>query len=258
MREMPMRLAITVASKSTVFGLFAFLAAQAFAAEGDRWVVDRKDVNIRSGPSTSTDVLMTVNPGERIVEIATKGDWYFAELPDRGARGWIYGPLLVKPSAAATARADAPVAAAAPNPVPAAAPAEPEIETAPVAAQQAPSATLPAETDISEAATGATTQEAVTVSLDQEPAAVKSFRETVSDLNSRAVSVAGINLFDDVRSTGGGGVQVLATETWASVPEAGQTSYMNALFDRWNAVASGLGPLSLQIIDPSGAIMMER
>lgn len=80
----------------------------------------------------------------------------------------------------------------------------------------------------------------------------------MAELNDRAVSVAGINLFDDVRSIGGGGVQVLATETWASVPEAGQNSYMNALFDRWQSMANGLGPLSLQIVDPSGQVMMER
>jgi hypothetical protein len=97
-----------------------------------------------------------------------------------------------------------------------------------------------------------------TVSPDREPAAVKSFRDTVAELNERAVSVAGINLFSDVRSSGGGGVQVLATDTWSSVPEAGQSSYMNALFERWQSVANGLGPLSLQIVDPSGKVMMER
>ena len=72
------------------------------------------------------------------------------------------------------------------------------------------------------------------------------------------MSVAGIDLFNDVLSTGGGGVQVLATETWTSVPEAGQVSYMNALFERWQSVANGLGALSLQIVDPTGQVMMER
>jgi hypothetical protein len=80
----------------------------------------------------------------------------------------------------------------------------------------------------------------------------------VIELNKRAVSVAGIHLFTDVRSSGGGGVQVLATDTWTSVPEAGQTSYMNALFERWQSMASGLGPLSLQILDPDGNVVMQR
>ncbi|NJO37571.1 MAG: hypothetical protein HC871_08070, partial [Rhizobiales bacterium] len=93
---------------------------------------------------------------------------------------------------------------------------------------------------------------------DGEPAAVSTFRATVAELNDRAVSVAGIHLFKDVRSIGGGGIQVLAAETWATVPEAGQASYMNALFDRWQSMAAGLGPLSLQIVDPSGQVMMER
>ncbi|MGI9416539.1 MAG: SH3 domain-containing protein [Geminicoccaceae bacterium] len=240
-----MRLAFAAAPLIAFFGVATLPASPVAAAEGDRWAIDRQNVNVRAGPSTSTDVLMTINPGESIVEIASKGEWFFVAFPDRAARGWIFGPLLVKPAVAAATRA--------------AAPAAPEKPAQPEATSQSPtpeptSVTTPAQPKDAEETQ---TQAAVVPAVD-EPAAVKSFRDTVSELNDRAVSVAGINLFSDVRSTGGGGVQVLATETWANVPEAGQSSYMNALFDRWQSVANGLGPLSLQIVDPTGQVMMER
>ncbi len=266
-----MRTAVAAASitpllGAAVLGVLISSIPPATAAEGDLWAIDRQNVNVRSGPSTSTDVLMTINPGARIVEIAAKGEWFFVEFPDQGRRGWVYGPLLVKPGAAAAA----PAPAETPKPAPAevvagddardadleAAATPPAETTAAIVVPSEQTAVTPADATTS-AAAGTTTTTAALAS-DQEPAAVKSFRDTVSELNSRAVSVAGISLFDDVRSTGGGAVQVLATETWANVPEAGQTSYMNALFDRWQSVANGLGPLSLQIVDPSGKIMMER
>lgn len=258
-----MRPAIAAASLIILSGFAERAVGPALAAEGDIWVVEGQNVNVRSGPSTNTDVLMTINPGEPIVEVASKGDWYFVEFPDRNQQGWVYGPLLIKPSAASEA------AAAAPTEAPALVPVEAEEKPADVAASEP----APAEADTDEPASAAEAAPApaietddkpepavqtAAVSVDEEPAAVKSFRETVAELNDRAVSVAGINLFSDVRSTGGGGVQVLATETWASVPEAGQSSYMNALFDRWQSMANGLGPLSLQIVDPDGQVMMER
>jgi SH3-like domain-containing protein len=233
------------------------------AAEGDRWTVDRQNVNVRSGPSTSTEVLMTINPGERIVEIIEKGDWYFVEFPDQGARGWVYGPLLTKPSAASAAKAPEPSNTTVETKAEASAQEKVTVAPSPQPADQqvaapAQAQAQPVKAEATTVANGAPSEAAPAVTSNQEPAAVKSFRDTVSELNSRAVSVAGINLFRDVRSIGGGGVQVLATDTWASVPEAGQTSYMNALFDRWQSVANGLGPLSLQIVDPGGIVMMER
>ncbi len=256
-----MRPAIAAASLIVLSGIAEQAVGPALAAEGDLWAVEGQNVNVRSGPSTNTDVLMTINAGERIVEIASKGDWFFVEFPERNQQGWVYAPLLIKPGAVSEA------AEAAPSAAPALVPVEAEAAPADVAASE------PAreETSAAEPASAAEaapairvddkpepTAETAAVSVDEEPAAVKSFRETVAELNDRAVSVAGINLFSDVRSTGGGGVQVLATETWASVPEAGQSSYMNALFDRWQSMANGLGPLSLQIVDPNGQVMMER
>ena len=258
-----MRLAIAAASLSVLLAGIAGSVLPAAAAEGDRWTIDRQNVNVRSGPSTSTEILMTINPGERIVEIIEKGDWYFVEFPDHGARGWVYGPLLTKPSATSAAKAPEPSNANAETK--AEPPAQEKVTTAPPTsstdqpvATQGQAQAQPVKAEATSVANGLPSTAAPAVTSIQEPAAVKSFRDTVSELNSRAVSVAGINLFKDVRSTGGGGVQVLATDTWSSVPEAGQTSYMNALFDRWQSVANGLGPLSLQIVDPGGIVMMER
>ncbi|MEM9625291.1 MAG: SH3 domain-containing protein [Pseudomonadota bacterium] len=257
-----MRLAIVAAPLTALVGFTVWPLGLASADEGDVWAVDRQNVNIRSGPSTNTDIIMTINPGEEIVEIAAKGDWLFVEFPNRNKRGWIFSPLLTEPGSvkvnAAPAPAPAPKAPEAPAVSTAAVSPAAENSGGPALAKAA-TRSAAIGTDGAQAAVQpeATTQ-AAAVPLNDEPAAVKSFRETVSDLNDRAVSVAGIELFNDVRSTGGGGVQVLATETWARVPEAGQSSYMNALFERWQSVANGLGPLSLQIVDPNGQVMMER
>jgi SH3-like domain-containing protein len=252
---MPMKLAVVAASLAALSGVAAWSVELAGAAEGDRLSVSRANVNVRAGPSTNAEILLTIDAGEAIVEIAEKGEWFFVEFPNLNKKGWIYGPLLDAPGTVAAASRTEPAA-------PAAAP-KPEAEPPVIAAPAAPSppeptvAAAPApEPAPAPAATAA--DPAQQAAAGQEPAAVKSFRETVVELNERAVSVAGINLFTDVRSTGGGGIQVLATETWTTVPEAGQSSYMNALFERWQSMASGLGPLTLQILDPTGNVVMQR
>ncbi|MEM7044439.1 MAG: SH3 domain-containing protein, partial [Pseudomonadota bacterium] len=59
--------------------------------------------------------------------------------------------------------------------------------------------------------------------------AMEHFRDSVSYLNSRAWSVAGIKLFSEIEPIGGGVVQVKTTEDWFEVPKIGQTSYLNTL-----------------------------
>jgi uncharacterized protein YraI len=256
--EMPMKLAVVAASLTVFLGTACWLIDHAEAAEGDRLSVSKQNVNVRSGPSTNAEILLTINAGEAIVEIATKGDWVFVDFTNLGKRGWIYGPLLDPPGTVPATPATAPTTTTA------AAPAQPQ--AAPSSSQSAaaiPAASTDAGVSNDAAAAPATgstetSPQLTEVSRGEEPAAVKSFRETVTELNDRAVSVAGINLFTDVRSTGGGGVQVLATDTWTSVPEAGQSSYMNALFERWQSMATGLGPLTLQILDPAGNVVMQR
>ena len=39
------------------------------------------------------------------------------------------------------------------------------------------------------------------------------------------------------------------------VPEGGQQSYMNTLFDRWQAAAGTAGRLRLQVVDETGQVL---
>ncbi len=258
---MPVKLTIAAASLTAFLSVAFWPIDGVEAAEGDPLSVSKQNVNVRAGPSTNAEILLTINAGEPMIEVATKGEWFFVEFTNLGKTGWIYGPLLDPPgtvSATPAPAATAPVSTAAVQPE--AAPSQEQSDTTISAAptngiESTDAAAKP--DDGSEPTTEAPTQ-LTEVSRGEEPAAVKSFRETVTELNERAVSVAGINLFTDVRSTGGGGVQVLATDTWGSVPKAGQSSYMNALFERWQSMATGLGPLTLQILDPAGNVVMQR
>jgi len=265
-----MNLAVVAASLTVLLSMAPWVSNAARAAEGDRLSISRQNVNIRTGPSTNAEVLLTINAGEEMIEIAEKGEWFFVDFPRHNKQGWIFGPLLDAPGTvpatpAAPAAVETPVTAAVEQPTPAAVPiaATPEpVETSPQIAEvtsSQPAALEPVTpAAVEQPASVEAPKQLTEVAPGEEPAAVQSFRETVVELNERAVSVAGINLFTDVRSTGGGGVQVLATETWTSVPEAGQSSYMNALFERWQSMANGLGPLTLQILDPAGSVVMQR
>lgn len=84
------------------------------------------------------------------------------------------------------------------------------------------------------------------------------FRESVTYLNSRAQQVAGVDLFTSVQPVGAGVVQVSITDDWATVPPAGQRSYLNTLVDRWAAAQASAGPVSVQIIDSAGTVIMEK
>ena len=88
-----MKLAIAAVPLTVLFGIAIGSVGPVRAAEGDLWAIDRQNVNVRAGPSTSTEILMTINPGERIVEIAAKGEWFFVEFPNYNKRGWVFGPF---------------------------------------------------------------------------------------------------------------------------------------------------------------------
>ena len=53
-------------------------------------------------------------------------------------------------------------------------------------------------------------------------------------------------------------MQVVTTEAWATMSHPGQQNYLNALFARWRAAAGADQALRLEIIDPTGALMMEK
>jgi hypothetical protein len=67
-----------------------------------------------------------------------------------------------------------------------------------------------------------------------------------------------VALFAGAEPADGGAVQVMVTEAWDLIPEAGQESYTNALFDHWRAVAVGGEQPRLQVVDPSGTVVSEK
>lgn len=56
-------------------------------------IVRVKDCNVRSGPSTSSDILFSVGRGIPFKVLQKKGDWFQVQHAD-GDKGWIYKPLL--------------------------------------------------------------------------------------------------------------------------------------------------------------------
>jgi Bacterial SH3 domain len=88
--------------------------------------------------------------------------------------------------------------------------------------------------------------------------ALARFRSNLTELNTRALAAAGVELFTGAEPAAGGTVQVMVTETWDLIPEAGQESYTNALFDQWRAVAVGGEELRLQVVDSSGTVVSEK
>ncbi|MGH1481334.1 MAG: SH3 domain-containing protein [Geminicoccales bacterium] len=89
MKSAPWNMLLTL-----LLGLSAGTAGDAKAAAGDQHSISRSNVNVRIGPSLNNPILMTINPGEAMVEVARQADWYLLEFPNRNREGWVYGPLL--------------------------------------------------------------------------------------------------------------------------------------------------------------------
>lgn len=88
--------------------------------------------------------------------------------------------------------------------------------------------------------------------------AMEHFRDSVSYLNSRAWSVAGIKLFSEIEPIGGGVVQVKTTDDWFEVPTIGQTSYLNTLVDRWSSAKADGAPAGVMLVDQKGDLLMHQ
>jgi hypothetical protein len=214
--------------------LAVLMASAAFAAEGDALLVTGSNVNVRAGPSTEAGILAGVHVDEPAIERRRQGEWVEVELPNRDVLGWIHDSLLDQAASLAAPQrqggqrrpgdAGGEVAALDPGAVGA-----------------GDAATIPA----------ATTDESDASPLGR-------FRREVAYFNDRAVAAAGIDLFTGVAPLGDGGVQVVTTDAWAIMSEPGQQSYLNALFERWQAAAGAGQALRLQIVDASGALMMEK
>jgi hypothetical protein len=238
-------------------------AGPALADPGDTLMVTGDGVNVRVSPSTSARVKMRVFQAQQVMELQRQGDWVRAEISGTdGQDGWIHSSLLAPPGAAAEAaptpsgeggvvaapaalaRTDEPLPTSTDGPpaAVAAAPAAPDAESrVPDAATAAPSAIEPA----------------AAPSGDGDAADLARFRQSVDYLNSRAISVAGVDLFTTVERAGEGVVQLAATEAWSTIAPAGQQIYANTLLDRWAAARGHGRPILVRIVDPAGRVLLE-
>jgi hypothetical protein len=229
---------------SLASGLLVLCGGIVHAAEGDGLVVTGDSVNVRARPQSGAPVLLQVDRTEPALEVAREGDWVQVRLPEHDAEGWIHGSLLAaaggQAQAAATATATPPPASEPAGKPPASEPPPP----AEGVADTAGAATRGADPRL--AAVGSPTDQAL-----------ERFRATIENLNTRALAVAGVELFSDVRMAGDGVTQVVATAAWRMVPEAGRQSYMNTMLERWRTTVGS--PLArLQVVDESGQVMSER
>jgi hypothetical protein len=224
-----------------VASCIALLVKSVLAAPGDGLVVTGELVNVRAGPSMEYRVSLQVQRNQRALELAREGEWVQVKLAGRGEEGWIHQSLLEVISRAQPAAAPATREASAARPEAAGSTGEP----APPSAQESGLPALPS-IDVARR------------EVSSESEALARFRANVDDLNARAQALAGVELFTGAEPAGSGTVQVLVTEAWHLVPEAGQESYTNALFDHWRAVAGGPEPLRLQVVDPSGTVITEK
>jgi len=254
------------------------LGGSAWAASGDPLIVTADGVNVRFGPGLNERVQLQVYEGQAATELERVGEWVRVEIAGTGRAGWIHQSLLAPLPVGQAARAEAEPTAEAPAVPPDAPLTAPEVsrpaplpeaapprEAPPEAAQAARSE--PLVPPVAAPAPEPRPDRAALEPLQVEPAAaplagdlagLAQFRESVTYLNSRAVAVGGVDLFTGVEPLGGGTVQVATTDAWTTVPPAGQESYVNTLVDRWAAARGGEGAARVQIVDPSGSVVMER
>lgn len=219
------------ASSAASFALMLLLGGSALAATGDALIVTGDGVNVRAGPSGDAAIRMRVHRDQQVIELQREGSWVRAEIAGTdGQEGWIHSSLLAEPGDEAD-RAES----AAPGVPPGAR----------AAAEASPQEALPL---MVEPAAGP----------DRGLGELARFRETVSYLNERAAALAGADLFAEVKPGPEGAMRVVATEAWSGLPPAGRQSYANTLLDRWAATKVSAGPAILQIVDPSGEVVMEK
>ena len=224
---------------------------------------------MRIGPSTNARVKMRVDQDQQVMELQRQGDWVRAEIAGCGGQdGWIHGSLLAPARGAAPSLAAAPAAPrrrirARSQHRPSCRLRRLRATSSPLTARcgrrlrrrprkREPGVPTPRQSG------PAAIEPAAAPSGDGDPADLARFRQSVDYLNSRAVSVAGVDLFTTVETVGDGVVQVAATEAWSTIPPAGQQSYANTLLDRWAAARGHGGPISVQIVDPEGQMLLER
>ncbi|MGI9491440.1 MAG: SH3 domain-containing protein [Geminicoccaceae bacterium] len=265
------------------------------AAPADSWQVSGNNVNLRRGPATSAEIKRQLSDGQPVIERRREGEWFEVEIVGAdGLLGWIHQSLLRE--AAVVAPASQPIATRKPaldrqQP-------ELAVRKAaslkPKATLVAPDEDavidemltyvkrrkkLPKEPEKPRVGQSGreiispvpirkpgdqsrVPTELVLASSDVEgivdAEAMEEFRDSVSYLNNRAWSVAGIKLFSEIEPIGGGVVQVKTTNDWFDVPEIGQKSYLNTLLDRWSSAKADGGPAGIMLVDAEGDLLMHQ
>ncbi|MGI9450259.1 MAG: SH3 domain-containing protein [Geminicoccaceae bacterium] len=270
-------------------------AGTSLAAPADSWLISGDNVNLRRGPTTSAEIKRQLSDGQLVIERSRQGEWFEVEIAGtNGLLGWIHQSLLRE--ASLVAPASQPIATRQPalkrrQP-------ELAVRKAaslkPKATFVAPDEDavieemltyvkrrkkLPKEPEKSRVGQSGreiigpvpirkpgdqsrVPTELVLASSDVEgivdAEAMETFRDSVSYLNNRAWSVAGIKLFSEIEPVGGGVVQVKTTDDWFEVPEIGQKSYLNTLLDRWFSAKADGGPAGIMLVDAKGDLLMHQ
>lgn len=261
----------------------------AVAESGDPWVISGNHVNLRRGPTTSSEIKQQLSDGAQVIERNQQDDWYQVEILKRdGLTGWVHRSLL---------RRDLDV-------VPAARPSpehQPELSVVKAVARKPPAPFIRADEDdiiremldhvkrrrklpsepTQPARIGQSGREIIGPVPIRKPGdqsrvptelvlassdvnglvdleAMETFRDSVSYLNNRAWSVAGIELFSEIEPIGGGIVQVKTTDEWFEVPTIGQQSYLKTLLDRWSSAKADGGPAGIMLVNTKGDLLMHQ
>jgi len=268
--------------------LLLLSAGTALATPADSWLVVGDHVNLRRAPTTSAEIKLQLSDGQAVVERNRQGEWFEVEIVGvNGLVGWVHQSLIrekvaVTPASrpASTHRPEITVrkAVSLKPAVPFVAPDEdaiieemltyvkrrkmlPKELIKPQVGQSGREIISPVPIrkpgDQSRVPT-----ELVLASSDiigiVDPEAMETFRDSVSYLNNRAWSVAGIKLFSEIEPVGGGVVQVKTTDDWFEVPEIGQKSYLNTLLDRWFIAKDDGGPAGIMLVDAKGDLLMHQ
>lgn len=259
-----------------------------WAEQGDPWRVSGDNVNLRRGPTTSAEIKLQLSNGAQVIERNQQGDWYQVEILKRDRlTGWIHKSLLR--SDLAVEPASKPPSDYQPELVvrkavvvkptpPFIAPDQDAIiqQMLDHVKRQRKLPKEPVEPRVGQSGReiispvpirkpgdqSRVPTELVLASSDVQGMvdleAMEDFRDSVSYLNNRAWSVAGIKLFSEIEPVGGGVVQVKTTEDWFEVPTIGQESYLKTLLDRWSSAKDDGRPAGIMLVDAKGDLLMHQ
>lgn len=258
------------------------------AASGDPWRIAGDHVNLRRAPTTSAEIKLQLNRDIQVIERSRQDDWYQVEIIGRvSVLGWVHQSLLrsdrsIEPAVGTPSNDQPELAVRKALSVkprkPFIAPDEeaiidemlnyvkrrkklPKEPITPRVGQSGREIIGPVPIrkpgDQSRVPTELVLASSGVLDIS-DPEAMETFRDSVSYLNNRAWSVAGIKLFSEIEPIGGGVVQVKTTNDWYEVPTIGQKSYLNTLLDRWSSAKADGGPAGIMLVDAAGELLMHQ